>query len=516
MRCLHGQLAVAHELVEQDLDVDLVVAAVDAGGVVDRVGVDEPAVDRVLDTGELGEAEVAAFADDPGPEFVPVDAQRVVGPVADVGVALDRRLHVGADAAVPEQIDRGAQDRRDEVVGPQLGHRRLDAEHIAHLGRERDRLELAGVHAAAGRDQTLGRSRPSSNAAARTGAGARRVRRRVGIGVEEHVAMIERRHEPQVRRQQHAVAEDVARHVADADHGEFVGVDVLADHTCVSAHALPRTTRRDPHLLVVVAVAPPRGERIAEPEVVLGGDLVGDVAERRRALVGGHDEVRVVGIVDHDVGRVHDRGPRRRCRSRPAARGRTGGTGRSLPLGLHRGRRGRLRDDLITKPPFAPVGTMTAFLTIWALTRPSTSVRKSSGRSLQRSPPRAMRPPRRCTPSTNGEHTKISNSGRGSGQEPDGMRSELDGDLLATSGMRWSGRSRRSTSGTPDRSGRRRATARRRGARAVRHDSARSPAERSAATSDRSGADRTGCRTVRRACGRCRGDERSPARRSSR
>ncbi len=70
---------------------------------------------------------------------------------------------------------------------------------------------------------------------------------------------------------------------------------------------------------------------------------------------------------------------------------------------------------LSTKPPFEPTGTMTVFFTICAFTSPSTSVRKSSGRSDQRSPPRATRPPRRCTPSKRVEYTKISNIGRGSG-----------------------------------------------------------------------------------------------------
>jgi hypothetical protein len=37
-------------------------------------------------------------------------------------------------------------------------------------------------------------------------------------------------------------------------------------------------------------------------------------------------------------------------------------------------------------------------------------------RSDQRRPPRATLPPRRCTPSTRGEYTKISNMGRGSGR----------------------------------------------------------------------------------------------------
>ena len=59
---------------------------------------------------------------------------------------------------------------------------------------------------------------------------------------------------------------------------------------------------------------------------------------------------------------------------------------------------------------------MTAFFTSCALTSPSTSVRKSSSRSDQRSPPRATRPKRRCTASSRGEYTKISNFGRGSGR----------------------------------------------------------------------------------------------------
>ena len=62
---LGGQVAVGDDLAEQDLDVDLVVGAVDAGRVVDGVGVDPDAVQRGLDPAELGQAEVAALADDP-------------------------------------------------------------------------------------------------------------------------------------------------------------------------------------------------------------------------------------------------------------------------------------------------------------------------------------------------------------------------------------------------------------------------------------------------------------------
>ena len=62
-------------------------------------------------------------------------------------------------------------------------------------------------------------------------------------------------------------------------------------------------------------------------------------------------------------------------------------TSRVAPFGISLG----------TKPPLAPTGTITAFLTCCAFTSPSTSVRKSCGRSDQRMPPRATLPKRRCT-----------------------------------------------------------------------------------------------------------------------
>ena len=117
---LLGQVAVADDPVEQDLDVDLVVGGVDAGGVVDEVGVDGAAVTvaaglGVLDPAALGEPEVAALADAPGAHLAAVDPDRVVGLVAGVGMGLVGGLHVGADAAVPEQVDRRLQDRLHQL-----------------------------------------------------------------------------------------------------------------------------------------------------------------------------------------------------------------------------------------------------------------------------------------------------------------------------------------------------------------------------------------------------------------
>jgi hypothetical protein len=74
--------------VQQDLDVDLVVGAVHAGRIVDGVGVDAAALQRVLDAPELGEAEVAALGDDAAAQIGAVHPDRVVRAVADFGVRL--------------------------------------------------------------------------------------------------------------------------------------------------------------------------------------------------------------------------------------------------------------------------------------------------------------------------------------------------------------------------------------------------------------------------------------------
>jgi hypothetical protein len=118
--------------------------------------------------------------------------------------------------------------------------------------------------------------------------------------------VVERTHEPDHARQQHAVAEHVAGHVADAEHGELVRAHVAAELAEVALDRLPRAGGGDAHLLVVVSGRPARGERIAEPEAVLARNLVRDVGERGRALVGGHDEVWVVAVVAHHMVRRND------------------------------------------------------------------------------------------------------------------------------------------------------------------------------------------------------------------
>ena len=89
---------------------------------------------------------------------------------------------------------------------------------------------------------------------------------RVGIGVDEDVPVVERRDQLDVPAEQHAVAEHVAAHVADADAGEVVGLRVHPHLPEVPLHRHPGAAGGDAHGLVVVAGRPTRGERVAQPE----------------------------------------------------------------------------------------------------------------------------------------------------------------------------------------------------------------------------------------------------------
>ena len=174
-------------------------------------------------------------------------------------------------------------------------------------GRERHRLGRSRPDAAA-----LGDQRAVVVVPRRAGSANSRWRSanedgRIGVGIDEHVTVVEGRHQPQLRGQEHAVAEHVAGHVADADGGERLGHDVAAELAEVPLDALPGAPGGDPERLVVVAGGSAGREGVAQPEPVLGADLVGGVRQVRRALVGGDHQVGVRILVQHPhTGRVHD------------------------------------------------------------------------------------------------------------------------------------------------------------------------------------------------------------------
>ena len=266
---------------------------------------------------------------------------------------------------------------------------------------ERDRLERAREDTATLGDQALVVVLPARAGQVEEPPALGVRRRGVGCRVEEDVAVVERRDQPGGLGAQQPVAEHVAAHVADADRGELLGLAVDPALAEVPLHRDPRAAGGDAHRLVVVADRAAAGERVAEPEAVVERHAVGDVGERRRALVGGDHQVGVVAVVaDHAsggtvspstqvVGDVEQPGDERLVAGDALGQPR-------VPVDAS-------GSCLQKKPPFAPTGTITVFFTICALTRPSTSVRKSSRRSDQRSPPRATGPNRRCTPSTRGE-----------------------------------------------------------------------------------------------------------------
>ena len=209
-----------------------------AAAVVDEVGEDPAAGAVVLDATRLREPEVSALADHPAPKLPAVDAHRVVRPILRIVVRLARRLHVGADSAVPEQIDRRLEDRRDQLLGRHLGHRR--AERRLHLFGEFDPLERPREHATARRDQlavvVVPRRTPETCEPFALDEG----RLGIGIRVDEDVTVVERRDELDASRQQHAVPEYVPGHVADADDGDRIRLDVDIEFGEVAPARTPR------------------------------------------------------------------------------------------------------------------------------------------------------------------------------------------------------------------------------------------------------------------------------------
>ncbi len=132
---LEGELTPRDREPQQDLPVDLMVGGVDARGVVDEIRVDAPPGSGILDPSSLREPEIPTLTHDLRSEISPVDPQSVVRPITGIFVRLLRRLHVGADPTVPEQVDRGLQDPPDQLrrghTGSRLGR---DAQEGADLG----------------------------------------------------------------------------------------------------------------------------------------------------------------------------------------------------------------------------------------------------------------------------------------------------------------------------------------------------------------------------------------------
>ena len=168
-----------------------------------------------FDAAALGHRAIGAFADHLAEQFLRGDADAVIGSVAGRLFALVRGANIIADAAEEDQIGARIEDGADEIVRrDMLG----DSEQGLRFRRQLDVFGGARIYAAA-----FGQQRSIEILPARTrqieqplafGEGAQRVR----IGIDEYVAMIEGGNELDGFLAQHAIAEDVAGHVADADY----------------------------------------------------------------------------------------------------------------------------------------------------------------------------------------------------------------------------------------------------------------------------------------------------------
>ena len=115
------------------------------------------------------------------------------------------------------------------------------------------------------------------------------------------MAVVEGGQQSNVLGQQHAVAEHVAAHVADADHGEVLGLGVDPHLPEVPFDRFPGALGGDAHRFVVVADRSAGREGVAQPEPVGLGDVVGDVGKRGGALVGGHHQVGIIAVAPHHL-----------------------------------------------------------------------------------------------------------------------------------------------------------------------------------------------------------------------
>ena len=252
-----------------------------------------------LDAAALGHAEIGALPDHLATKHPAGDADRIVDAVAGLIVGFGRGADVGADPAEPQQVGVELEDCGHHLLRGEL--LAFESEQCARLIAQRDFLRLPRVDGAARREVILVVVLPTGAREIEQALALGEAALRVRIRIDEDVAMIECRDQLDGALAQHAVPEHVARHVADARNSERGRRDVGVHLAEMAPDRFPCATRRDAHLLVVVANRPAGGERIAEPEAMLDRNAVRDVRERRRTFVGGDHEIGVVVVVADDV-----------------------------------------------------------------------------------------------------------------------------------------------------------------------------------------------------------------------
>ena len=103
------------------------------------------AIEAVFDSCTLGQPEIAALADDFAAQFIGIDPDIVIAFIADIGMAFGTGFHIGANAAIPEQIRIHLENQANQFERPH--GRFFGIEELAGLGAEFDFLGLPRVNA---------------------------------------------------------------------------------------------------------------------------------------------------------------------------------------------------------------------------------------------------------------------------------------------------------------------------------------------------------------------------------
>ena len=120
------------------------------------------------------------------------------------------------------------------------------------------------------------------------------------------MAVVKRRHQLDRFGQQHAIAEHVTRHIADASNRDGILLHIDAHFQKVPLHRNPAAFRGNAHRFMVIPNRTAAGKSIAQPKSAFVGNGVGGVGKCRRALVCGNHEIRVFAIMDDDACGMHN------------------------------------------------------------------------------------------------------------------------------------------------------------------------------------------------------------------
>ena len=218
-------------------------------------------------------------------------------------MGLASRFHVGADTTIPEHVHRGLQQHTDQLIGRQAGF--TDAEACLHLRRHGNPFGSPREHTTTLADQFCTVVLPTRSRCFKQALAFGERRRCIRLRIHKNVQVIEGCHKANAIRQQHTVAKHVPAHVANTHNGEFVGLGVDAFLKEMTFDRLPGALRGNTHFLMVVPLTAAGGKSVTKPEAVFPGKPVRNVREGRRAFVGGHHQVGVIGVVTDHVNRWH-------------------------------------------------------------------------------------------------------------------------------------------------------------------------------------------------------------------